>query len=101
MGVLGVVVGLGGIYVTVLSFPGPLDALGSALAGTGMPVGVKGLAGAITISIAVLFIAILPLFSLVFAWFDVPNAKGNALLAVCQKLTTSTRSIITVALLMT
>jgi hypothetical protein len=49
MGVLGVVVGLGGIYVTVLSFPGPLDALGSALAGTGMPVGVKGLAGAITI----------------------------------------------------
>ena len=87
MGVLGVMVGLGGIDVTVLSFPGPLDALGSALAGTGMPLGGEGprrrhydlqvvLIG--VISIALLFVGLIPLFSLVFAWFDVPNAKGKA-----------------------
>ena len=31
IGVLGIIVGLGGIYVTVLTFPGALDAVGSAV----------------------------------------------------------------------
>jgi hypothetical protein len=49
IGLAGVIVGLVGIYLTVLSSPVALDAIGTAVSGSGLPEQFKGLSGFITI----------------------------------------------------
>jgi hypothetical protein len=79
--ILGIVVGLIGIYLTVLSFPSALDALGAAFSGTPLPKELTGLGGAILVFVItltglllflVLFVALGNVVSFALSWHGVP-----------------------------
>lgn len=53
-GILGIVVGVAAIHATVLTHSGALDAVGSAISGAGLPPSFKGLAGGVTLFVAIL-----------------------------------------------
>jgi hypothetical protein len=80
VGVISIVVGLAGLYATVLTFPGALNAVGSALSGSGLPESFKGLAGAVTlfsvilggvVALAALFVGLTCMCALVFGLLNV------------------------------
>ncbi|WP_423414839.1 hypothetical protein RLW55_16755 [Hyphomicrobium sp. B1] len=83
IGLVGIVVGLVGIYITVLTFPGALDAVGSAITGSGLPPSFKGLAGGLTLfsvilccllALVALFAGLTCVFALMFSFFGVESA---------------------------
>ncbi len=89
--IVSIVVGLAGIFVTVLTFPGALNAVGEALTGSGLPEGFKGLAGGTllfaviligVIAIAALFFGLTCLLSLIFRYFNSPTPLGSSAVAV-------------------
>ena len=81
---VGIVVGLAGIYLTLLTFPSALDAVGSVLTGSGLPVAFKGLAGALTLFMVILMglFCLLALFigmwcfgEMIFRFLDYPHPR--------------------------
>jgi hypothetical protein len=75
VGVLGIIVGLVGIYAAAATNPAALDALGDAVSGSGLPYEFRGFAGNLTVftvmlgivlCLAAIAVGCLALFSFVF-----------------------------------
>lgn len=75
VGVLGIIVGLVGIYAAAATNPAALDALGDAVSGSGLPYEFRGFAGkltvftvvlAVVISLAAIAVGMLSIFTFVF-----------------------------------